>query len=274
MKKKIVIALLIGSTIMSISACGKGNSASTSQQTTATITETPSVTETPEITPESLSDSSSVMNDSSTPGNVIQVDTSEDTEIKAPTVLDYGFVVIEGYDSYYIEYAYEIKNENNVDIEFPTVKITAKDDSGAILASEEDVRGYIAAGDTIAQASQISCDSMPASIEIVGVVPDDYNVVSNSSGRSSADFTISNASLQGDSVTGEITNNSTQDYDDGFVATAIFRDSNGNIVTGATDYYTNKISAGETTTFEINCMFDPSEYSFETITVTAYGESY
>ena len=126
-------------------------------------------------------------------------------------------------------------------------------------------------GDTIAQASQISCEKMPASIEIAGVTPDDYNIITNSAAGSSADFEIFNISLQGDSITGEVTNTSAIGYDDGFVATAIFRDADGHIVTGATGYFTNKIAAGETTAFDINCMFDPAEYAYDTITVTAYG---
>lgn len=167
-----------------------------------------------------------------------------------------------------------MKNENSMDIQFPTVKITVKDEAGSILASDEDVRGYLSAGDTMAHSSQVSCQSMPASIEIVGVKPDDYNIVTNSAGISSADFEIFNVSLQGDSITGEITNNSEHDYESGFEATAIFRDADGKIVSGATDYYTNMFSAGETTTFEINCMFDPAEYTFDTITVTAHGDVY
>lgn len=254
MKKKIVTIFLVSAFSVLMTACSK------SSDLISDITNNSSKERNGENTIKSGDE-----------GNTIHADDSQNKVIP-PTVLDYGYVVLDGFDSYYVEYAYGIKNENSVDIEYPTVKITARDKNGAILASEEDVRGYISAGDTIYHASQISCESMPESIEIVGVSPDDYNIISDISERSSADFEIFNVSLQGDSITGEITNKSDLDYEDGFVTTAIFRDVDGNIVTGATDICTDAISAGETTAFEINCMFDPSDYTYDTITVTAYGD--
>ena len=203
--------------------------------------------------------------------NTIQAKESE--KIKAPSVEDFGYVVIQGSNQYYVEYAYEMTNENQFDIEFPTVKITVKDESGAILTTDEDVRDHIAAGDTVAQAGQISCDAMPASIEIVGIEPDEYNIIDAGSTSVTTDFTISNLSLQSESVTGEITNNSDNDYDS-VTITALYKNADGKIVTGATEYYTNKISAGETTAFEIYCMFDPGDFDYESVTVTAYGDRY
>ncbi|QNM05454.1 FxLYD domain-containing protein [Qiania dongpingensis] len=270
MKKKIICLMLVSALTISTAACGKPSAPTATDQIKETTTEKSEAFSTENANGTLKESEESNVSKADNSNNTIKAESKSD-EIKPPTVLDYGYIVIEGHDCYYIEYAYEMKNENTVDIEFPTVKIIAKDETGSILASDEDVRGYIAAGDTIAQASQISCEKMPASIEIAGVTPDDYNIITNSAAGSSADFEIFNISLQGDSITGEVTNTSAIGYDDGFVATAIFRDADGHIVTGATGYFTNKIAAGETTAFDINCMFDPAEYAYDTITVTAYG---
>ena len=268
MKKKLVSVFLISTIVVFTAACGNSNvSESTTQKSESEIATEETSTESSEESASTKEVSNTIKKDS----NTIKAEKSE--EIKAPSVGDYGYVVVQGSNQYYVEYAYEMTNENQFDIEFPTVKITVKDESGAILTTDEDVRDHIAAGDTVAQAGQVACDSIPASIEIVGIEPDEYNIIDAGSTSATTDFTISNLSLQSESVTGEITNDSDSDYDS-VTITALYKDADGNIVTGATDYYTNKISAGETTAFEIYCMFDPGDFDYETVTVTAYGDSY
>ncbi len=254
MKKNVCGLIVATGVILSMAACGSSDA----------------------VTKAASNESSEVETFDGEASNVIDADEDRMDEVIAPTVLDYGYIVTQKKDKCYVKYAYEVKNENNVDIDFPKLKVTARDESGAILFSDEVVCSYLSAGDTEAGSMMATSQKEPASFEIVGVVPDEYNIIRNPSvERKSTDFEVFNVSIQGSSVTGEVKNVSSIDYDDGVIITAIFRDKDGHIITGATSSgMFDKVAAGETTTFDIQCLFDPAEIGYDTVTVTAMGELY
>lgn len=254
MKRIKVIPILSIVVIMFISGCGAGSN-SGGQSTSATVSsEKDNSKESAMLENSSESDEakSNVISvaDKEDAQNVIET-TNETKDVEAPIILDAGWIMSNGF----VEYAFEIKNPNeDVGIEFPSIKMTARDESGAILASEEQVLFFIAPGDTLAFGGQMDCnDQTPSEIEFVGQTPEDYNLVTNIEGHfKSTDFDIFNASVQGDKITGEITNNTDNSLSSGCI-TALFKDSEGKIVAGFSEFI-NSLNSGETTSFEINMM--------------------
>lgn len=193
-----------------------------------------------------------------------EIVTSEKQEV---ILLDSGWTCEKPSKYTTIYYAVKMQNPNaNYAIEYPKVIITVRDSEGKILKNDEQTLSSIAAGDTIIYGNDVSYEGVePASVEI-SVSNRENNCEPQDDSRyvKQSDFVISNISENVGTrkkYTGEITNNSSVDFDS--VSISIIYKLNGKMI-GGENGYAHDVGAGETTAFEISSYSDIEEYdSFE-----------
>lgn len=154
----------------------------------------------------------------------------------------------------YVYYSVNIYNPNeNKAIEFPVFRITARNDAGELLATEEQTLSIIYPQQNFVYASQaFDVDEVPANVEIDVLEPKDYQIrnVSTLDNPEYIPLDVINTTFRTDRIVGEIQNNN--DYDlDSAVVTVIFRDDNGKLV-GGTSTFVDSLKANSTTPFDIS----------------------
>lgn len=172
----------------------------------------------------------------------------------------------------YLTYAITIKNNNKkMAVEFPSITVTGRSESGSILFSEEQTLGTILPGDSVSWGDDaVDCKGeTPASVDIK-VEGGDFVKPERSINNTvpSSDFAIENLSeVPSDfdyAVTGEITNNSDTDYDS--VAVTVILKNQGKVMGGFTGYADN-LSAGKQSAFDISSFMSdlPAHDSIEVV---------
>jgi len=165
----------------------------------------------------------------------------------------------------YVYYSVILHNPNeDKAIELPSFRITARDESGSPLATEEQTLSIIYPKQDFVHAFQaFDVDEMPATVDIEVLEPDDYNIknVSMLDNSEYSPLNVVNATFRTDSIVGEIQNNNNYDIDSG-VVTVIFRDSNGKLI-GGTSTYVDSIKANSTTPFDITIYESFATDNFE-----------
>ena len=152
-------------------------------------------------------------------------------------------------------------------IRFPRIIITAKDEKGAILTTDDMVLKSIAADDTIVYGNtEVYEGKLPDSVEISLGDCDDYQFV-NQSGSDiirQEQLVITNVSnnsgLYDITITGEVTNESDADLRDVAVIAILKKDNK--MVGGIVDY-ADSIKSGKTIPFEIREHYDIDYDSYE-----------
>lgn len=157
----------------------------------------------------------------------------------------------------YIYYGFGIRNNStSAAIDFPTVGITGRDESGRILFSNDQVISCIEPGQTLYFGSVTGNGTAPTTVEFTAKSPDDYAIVTPSS--NSPTFRISNLAevsngLGGSSFTGElelVSGAYSKAWASGAAVTVILRDESGAIVYGNTGF-TDQPTQGAPIPFEV-----------------------
>lgn len=248
MKKKIFITLIAIVTSIFVASCG--GSEGSENQTTSSNSESSSVeSSTPSKTSES--------------DNVTIITTTAAEEEQQPIISDSGWYSSQtSFGDMYVYYGVKINNPNvSKTMSFPTLTITAKDENGTILSSENQVFFNIMPGDTISYGGFISCSAAPQTVEF-GVSCSDFENTTENSDPYTSDFSFSNVSeVPGNydrtKVTGEITNNFNDNVD--MAAVTILYKNNGAIVSGYTSFVDNLVT-GQTIPFELE-PYDVPEHT-------------
>lgn len=168
----------------------------------------------------------------------------------------------------YVNYAFALRNNGSVLIEYPAVTVTGRDADGSVLFSDDWVVSEVAAGETGYFASMAGNGTAPATVDITPIVPDDYQYTSASEAR--AVFSVSGARGVSDKFGGvQFVGEVTTDEDDGSMGmgqvllSVVLRDKSGQIIYGASGF-ANRPAVGKTTSFEIDAFDAPRDYtSFE-----------
>jgi len=187
-----------------------------------------------------------------------------------PELMDSGYAVKDGIDTYYIQYAIMVKNPNaDKAVMFPTVRLTARDADGAVLGTDEIIGMYILPGETWYSAFQgPSVDSEPASVDFEIVQPDESDWVSPDSIQSAGKpLTVENPVKRNDKIVGEISNPNDFDVESAAVV-VFFRDGSGKLLAGDTTY-TDKVPAGGKIAFEIS-LWEEEGYITDNFEVYSY----
>jgi hypothetical protein len=242
--KRSIIVLLAATTIFAISACGGGGKDNAPTSEVAEVS----------------GDSSVTAAEVASPGS---------DEVLPLEIVENGYAVKDGFDEFYIQYAFIVKNPNaKTAVEYPTVRITARDESGTVLGTEDIVGSFILPGGTWVSAFQgPSCASQPANVDFEVVPPDDYNLVSPELlDYPGAELTVENTAKTGDKITGEVSNSNDYEIASAGV-TVLYRDDSGKLLAGDTTY-TDKIAAGGKIPFELSIWDD--SYVTDNFEVYAY----
>jgi len=172
-------------------------------------------------------------------------------------------------DGSYIQYAFIVKNPNmEKGVEFPKVRLTARDADGGVLATEDIVGSAIMPGGTWYNAFQgPSVDQMPASVDFEIIEPNERDwVAPEKIAKEGMVLTVENPMKRENKIVGEISNASDANVDSARVV-VLFRDENGKLLAGESTF-TDKIMAGGQTPFEISFWGSDDTY------VTDYFEVY
>lgn len=194
--------------------------------------------------------------------------TSKKTEKEKPVALkvtEQGYTVF-GEDDLYLYYGVKIENSNkSTTADYVTLRITARDENGAVLGTEDQVFSKIYANTTIGFGSQaMSVSKAPSKVDFE-IVDQEWLSKEFKYKEMKSDATQLTRDEYGDAtVTGEIINENAEDFDS-VAVTVLFRDANGNILFGETTYidsvkgnsktpFSVDILEGATDTYEVYAM--------------------
>lgn len=153
----------------------------------------------------------------------------------------------------YLYYSIKLYNPNNEKaIELPQFRVTARNDAGEILATEEQTLSVIYPEQEFVYASQaFDVDEAPAKVDVEVLEPNDYNIknVSVLDHPNYVPLKAVNTAMRADRLVGEIQNDN--DYDlDSAIVTVIFRDENGKLI-GGESTFVDSVKANSTTPFDM-----------------------
>lgn len=184
-------------------------------------------------------------------------------------LVESGYTMAE--DSY-MKYGFVIENPSeDIAYEFPKVIITAYDENGDVLATEEHTMNKIQPGERQAFGSVIDCNGQdPDKVDFVAesgekISPSDDAI-------RSSDLEISGTNERTDeygdtSITGKVKNNSKSDTDS--VGVTVLFKKEGKIVLGTTTYVDN-LSAGQEKAFDLS-EYDVPEHDEYVVTAIDWG---
>lgn len=168
----------------------------------------------------------------------------------------------------FVHYGIALHNAGDTAVEYPAYTITGRDESGAVLFSQEQVLSSIGAGETIWWGDLAGNPGQPpATVEFFANGVEDYQV--GSGAESGVAFAVSGArpvsdGMGGTNFVGEVT--CERDDGTGFgsdvALSVLLRDEDGNIVFGAVGF-ASRPEPGLTTTFEVSCYSVPDYASYE-----------
>lgn len=177
-------------------------------------------------------------------------------------------IVESGYsmaDDSYMVYGFVIENPSeDTAYEFPKVIITAYDENGDVLATEEQTMNKIQPGEKQAFGSVVDCNGQdPDKVEFVAESGD--AISPSDDAIKSSDLEISGTNERTDdigetSITGKVKNN-TQSDTDSVGVTVLFK-KDGKIVYGTTTYVDN-LGAGKEKAFEVSEYEVPEHDTYE-----------
>lgn len=142
-------------------------------------------------------------------------------------------------------------------VEMPAFRVTAYDESGKILGSEERILSVIyPKQDFVDQGTLIEVSKKPHKIDVTVLEPEDYNITVASAMEhpEHKQMVGQNISVDSDKITGELYNPNNYEIDSAMI-TVIFRDGNGKIVSSEEEFV-DQIPANGKIPFDISLASD------------------
>ena len=165
-------------------------------------------------------------------------------------LVDSGYSLVDNY----IYYAVIVENPNEgIMIEFPVVRITAKDADGNVLGTTDAYLSEVHAGQTVEQASMgFEVSEAPASVDFEVLPFDEYDITVEESSEYANMTKLTTTGVEESvdeygyaSYTGEIVNEN--DYDiSGAEVSVFYRDENGKLIGGELTYVEHVAANGNT----------------------------
>ena len=175
------------------------------------------------------------------------VDTSEQ-EVKELEITESGWYVDNNYLMYYIV----MHNPNDeIAVEYPGFRITARDSSNTVLGTEDQTLSIIYPGQDFFYGFQaFSVDETPTTVEFEIISPDDNNLKKASTLDEYSSLEVINTAEREGKFVGEIQNSN--DYDiESAIVTCICKDAQGNL-TYVNSTFIDDIKTGSSVPFEIS----------------------
>ncbi|WP_051197267.1 TFIIB-type zinc ribbon-containing protein [Butyrivibrio sp. XBB1001] len=170
-----------------------------------------------------------------------------------------GFESLEIKDSgWYVEYGclmfyVTLYNPNKeIMVEFPSYRITARDENGALIDTMEHSLNKIYPESEVTFGSvAFLVDVTPATVDFEVIEPKEYNLKRITSGNEPKPLEVKNGAVRVNKVVGEIYNPNDNDIDQVRVL-AICRNTSGEVI-AIVDGYISNARAGENTPFALDC---------------------
>ena len=186
-------------------------------------------------------------------------------EQKNVSLVESGYSIKDdGYGNVYVYYGATVNNPNKKNVaSFPSIIITAKDQAGTIVGTNEQMLYSIAPEDTVSFGGLVSCNgAVPATVEITANCSKfDYQEAGSVINTST--MQISNTSEIADdfgtNYTGEIENTGEQNISS--AAVTVILKNNGAVVYGDTTYV-NDLTAGSKKAFQLSTYDVPEHTEF------------
>lgn len=179
----------------------------------------------------------------------VKVDTSDvkDLEIK-----ESGCYVSGDYLNYYVV----LHNPNDeIAVEFPSFRITARDADNVLLGTEDQTLSIIYPGQDFYYGFQaFSVDEVPTSVDFEMITPEDYNLKNASGLDEFTPLEVINTAVRDDNFVGEISNSNSYKIDSAIIV-VICKDSSGN-VTYVNSTFVDDIASEGTAPFSISYYGD------------------
>lgn len=161
----------------------------------------------------------------------------------------------------YLYYAVCLHNPNeDYYIKYPTIRITARDENGGILGSDDPSIPVICPNtDTWSGGQAFSVDETPASVDIEIIEPEDkrYLTESEFKYKDIKPLSVKNAALKndGEKIVGEVQNDN--DYPiDNVAVTVVFKDESNQPIAAANPIFIDDLKANSSTPFDHNLYLD------------------
>lgn len=185
----------------------------------------------------------------------------ESDEFKPLELVDSQTFVEHGYIFAYTK----IHNPNNdYAVQFPTIRVTARDAEGVLLGTEDQTMNIVYPGQDLETIWQMcSVEEDPADITVELLDPEDYGITKTAKldHPEYKDLEIVNPAVKSEKVVCEVSN--PNDYDiDGAVVFVIFKNDSGELV-GSTYTFTDKINAGGSVPVEFGYVSGETTENFE-----------
>ena len=176
--------------------------------------------------------------------NNVLTSTDTNSEFTPLDIAESGYTMIEGG---FLYCSVKVHNPNtDLAVLYPTVRITARDSSGTLLGTQDQILSTIYPQQDFWYSGQLlQVDEAPSSVEFTIVQPDDYNIVSTATLEQST-FTpllVESVAMHSERLVGEVVNKN--DFDlDMIVVAAVFRNEDGDIIGGESTFVDKLPSSG------------------------------
>ena len=176
--------------------------------------------------------------------NKVFTSTDTNSEFTPLDIAESGYTMIEGG---FLYCSVKVHNPNtDLAVLYPTVRITARDSSGTLLGTQDQILSTIYPQQDFWYSGQLlQVDEAPSSVEFTIVQPDDYNIVSTATLEQST-FTpllVESVAMHSERLVGEVVNKN--DFGlDMIVVAAVFRNEDGDIIGGESTFVDKLPSSG------------------------------
>lgn len=207
------------------------------------------------------SDNPSAGDNSNNPSAGKNEPVKESDEFKPLELVESQTFVENGYIFAYTK----IHNPNNdYAVQFPTIRVTARDVEGILLGTEDQTMNIVYPGQDLETMWQMcSVEEDPTDITVELLEPEDYGIVKTVKldHPEYKDLEIINPAVKGSKVVCEVSN--PNDYDiDGAAVFVVFKNDSDEVV-GGTFTFTDKISAGSSVPVEFSYVSGETTDNFE-----------
>ena len=189
---------------------------------------------------------------SSIPDSVFESVNASSTDVKDLEIKDSGWYV----DGDYLKYYIVIHNPNEeIAVEFPSFRITARDSDNVVMGTEDQTLSIIYPGQDFYYGSQaFSVDGAPDTVDFEMLSPEEYNLKNASVMDEFKQLEVVNTAVREEKFVGEISNPNSYDIDSAIVV-VVCKDNSGNVVY-VDSTFVDSVTSGKTVPFSISFYKD------------------
>lgn len=183
------------------------------------------------------------------PENTFAAVKTSQSDFQKPIIEDSGWILS---NNKYLYYYIDLYNPNeDIAIEFPTVRVTARDSNNTLIDTEDQTLSIIYPQQHFVYAGLgFSVAEIPTTVDFEVLDPKDYELHKVNETNQFTPFEVVNTTMRSDKVVGEIVNPNNSDFDMVVVA-VLLKNADGEIIAVDSTFVDN-VKAGTNTPFSIS----------------------